>query len=202
MLSNAQERAWYTSHRDQILRGGRHQAGDTGDGTAASESPYGTIDFASYVARDSFSGFSDGESGFFAVFRRLFDRLATEEQTAYQRQKAVSKGLKPPAARPSFGASDSADADVTAFYHSWSSFQSIKDFAWLDAYNAAAEPMRRIRRLMEAENEKHRKAGKKEFVADVRAAVDAAREQNPRLEAIRVRCVSLFLCAWPTCARL
>ena len=101
MLSNAQERAWYNSHRDQILRAGSHQAGASGEGQ--SESPYQDIDLRHYRSRTCFAGFGPDAKGFFAVYGGLFDALAKEEEAAYRRQKPVTKNLKKPAVLPAFG---------------------------------------------------------------------------------------------------
>ena len=185
MLSDPQERAWYNSHREQILRSDRHQAGASGDG--GSECPYAEHDFERFRSRAAYSTFEPGPKGFYAVFSGLFGGLGEEEVQAYRRQKPVNKKLREPAAAPLFGDSAGDEADVKAFHAFWCNFQTAKDFAWLDEYNPSSAPGRRIRRLMESENEKRRKAGRKEFIADVRATAEYVRAVDPRMERFQVR---------------
>lgn len=83
------------------------------------------------------------------------------------------------------------------FYGFWSNFQTVKDFAWLDVYNASSAPGRRVRRLMEAENAKARKAGKLAFVADVRELVRTVRASDTRMAAFLVRHLPCRRCTAP-----
>lgn len=186
--STLQERAWYDSHRNQILSSGsRHQAGAGGDGP--SEPPDAPINFAFYTTTTCYAGFEGDDKGFYAVYRAVFDVIAEQEQAAHKRQKAAAGAAKMPAppAAPSLGVPSSSEDFVRDFYAFWSNFQTVKDFAWLDVYNASAAPGRRVRRLMEAENAKARKAGKLAFVADVRELVRWVRAQDVRMEAFSVR---------------
>lgn len=187
-VGTLQERAWYDSHRNQILSSSsRHQAGAGGDGPA--EPPDAPINFTFYTTTTCYGGFQADDKGFFAVYRAVFDVVAEQEQAAYKRQKAVAGAAKTPAPppAPSFGLPSSSEDFVRDFYAFWSNFQTVKDFAWLDVYNASAAPGRRVRRLMEAENAKARKAGKLAFVADVRELVRWVRAQDVRMDAFSVR---------------
>eukprot|EP00892_Ulva_mutabilis_P000320 jgi/Ulvmu1/10289/UM060_0091.1 len=184
VLSDPQERAWYDSHRNQILSSGsRHQAGAGGDG--ASEPPDEPINFAFYHSSNCFTDFDDNTDGFFAVYRALFSKIADQEQAAYKRQQAASGSTKaaPPAAAPNFGLPSSSEDFVRDFYGFWANFQTVKDFAWLDVYNASSAPGRQVRRLMEAENAKARKAGKLAFVAEVRELVRMVKAMDIRMAA-------------------
>lgn len=103
----------------------------------------------------------DSEIGFFTIARKVFAQLSQEEQEALDDD---SDDLL-----PDFGnSSTSWSPDVRNFYSRWSSFSTIKSFAWCDAYNLAAAPERRVRRAMEKENKKLRDAGKKEYNDTVR----------------------------------
>ena len=186
VLSDPQERAWYDSHREQILRGDSHQAGASGDG-GGGECPYPEHDFGHFCGKSAFKGFDGSAHGYFAVYSGLFSKLAEEESQAYRRQKATNKKLKEPAAAPLFGGADTTEDNVKAFYAQWCNFQTIKDFAWLDIYNPSSAPGRRIKRLMEAENEKRRKAARKEYVAQVRAVAEFVRDHDPRMAVFQAR---------------
>jgi DnaJ homolog subfamily A member 5 len=186
VLSDPQERSWYNSHREQILRSDSHEAGASCDGAGA-ECPYPEYDFERFRGRSAFAGFGTDPKGFYSVFGGLFGNLAEEEMQAYRRQKPINKELKEPDIVGAFGGKGAAGSDVKAFYTCWCNFQSIKDFAWLDEYNPSSAPGRRIRRIMESENERRRKAGKRDFVAEVRATAGTVRVQDPRMEEFAVR---------------
>lgn len=60
VLSDKHERAWYDSHREQILRSGdHHQAGGTG-GFTPGQKPDDEIDLFQYFTSGCFQGFGDG----------------------------------------------------------------------------------------------------------------------------------------------
>lgn len=190
VLSDPQERAWYNSHREQILCSGSHQTGSSTADVQA-ESPYPDFDFERYTSRSAFAGFADDKHSFFTVFGGLFSRFAEEEQEAYRRQKPVEKNLKRPPSGPPLGGADAEEVGVKAFYMFWCNFQTIKDYSWLDEYNPTSAPGRRIRRLMEAENEKRRRGGKMAFVSHVRRLTERIRGKDPRMEVFKAR---LLLC--------
>lgn len=88
MLSDAQERAWYDSHRDQILRSdGAHQAGGTGADLGVPENPYSPLDFDRLATKAAFHGFHEEAGGFYAVFEAAFSTLSAQESSAFERQK-------------------------------------------------------------------------------------------------------------------
>lgn len=83
--------------------------------------------------------------GFYSVYRELFETLATQEVAAWEESEAaVARDSQAPAAAPSFGSSGSPAAEVFAFYSSWQSFVTFKDFAWADQYNPATAPNRQV----------------------------------------------------------
>ena len=185
VLSSPQERAWYNSHREQILRAGGLAAAAASE-DAGQDCPYPEHDLDSYRSTSVFKGF-EGSEGFFAIYGSLFRQLGEEEVQAFRRQKPLDKKLKQPADAPAFGGADAADDDVRAFYTHWRNFQTIKDFAWLDAYNPSSAPGRQIRRVMEQENDKARRAGRKHFVEQVRAAAEHAQQFDPRVVEMQAR---------------
>ncbi|KAI5285591.1 hypothetical protein KEM52_002372, partial [Ascosphaera acerosa] len=186
VLSDPQERAWYDSHRDQILygdHGGDHGGGD-GDGaapyfhnmkmTTADELDRVVLQFNPKMA------FSDSPEGFFGGLRELFDRLAREEEVASQWDP---QNPAPPIDYPSFGSRDDGADVVRPFYAAWSSFATRKSFAWRDRYKLSEAPDRRVRRLMEKENRKRRDDGARQFNDAVRALVAFVRKRDPRVKA-------------------
>ena len=185
ILSDKHERAWYDSHRDSILRSGeRHQAGTAGEGMG--ERPDDYVDVYEYFTSTCYSGFGDGPRGFYTVYDNVFSKLAEHEATAAA-ARAERRGSSSANSRmPSFGLSGAPWKEVGAFYAEWSSFVSVKDFSWADEYNPASAPNRKIRRLMEQENEKKRKAARKEYNEGVRALVDFLKKRDKRVAAHQV----------------
>ncbi|KJE96329.1 GS3 protein [Capsaspora owczarzaki ATCC 30864] len=73
VLSDANERAWYDSHRDSLMRGA------DGDGSSGEEG----VDLVPYFSPDAYAGFGDDEDGFYTVFAKLFERIAKDEAQFY-----------------------------------------------------------------------------------------------------------------------
>eukprot|EP00980_Cylindrotheca_fusiformis_P022538 scaffold9425_cov97-Cylindrotheca_fusiformis.AAC.2 len=82
------------------------------------------------------------------------------------------------------GTADSEWSYVQNFYQHWESFVSALNFAWEDKYNVMEDaPNRRVRRLMEDENRKARRAAKKTYNQDVLALVSFVKRRDPRVKA-------------------
>lgn len=93
VLSDAQERAWYDSHRESILRGGAGGSKDDDD----DESPGTTTKkLLRFFDTSCYDGLNDSAGGFFQVYRSLFERLDDEEEleelTSTYHAKAASFG--------------------------------------------------------------------------------------------------------------
>eukprot|EP00933_Yihiella_yeosuensis_P022607 TRINITY_DN17787_c0_g1_i1.p1 TRINITY_DN17787_c0_g1~~TRINITY_DN17787_c0_g1_i1.p1 ORF type:complete len:579 (-),score=213.30 TRINITY_DN17787_c0_g1_i1:103-1839(-) len=164
VLSDAQERAWYDAHREQILKG------DDEPG----EDPFKTrINLFRYFSSSCFDGFDDGPRGFFQVYTELFEAIDAEEE---QWEDADEDHV----AMPPFGNSKTEWADVSAFYRNWTEFTSRKAFGHADQWNPKEAQNRQVRRAMEQENKKARQAAKKEFNAEVRQVVSFVQKRDPR----------------------
>lgn len=178
ILSDPQERAWYDSHREAILRGA-DDAADDDDGSP--EHHYNvrlttTDDIMTLIGRfSSRVPFTDSPAGFFGILDITFGQLATEEAAACEWDG------QPPVAYPSFG-SAAADHESTAkpFYAAWSNFSTRKSFAWKDKWRLAEAPDRRVRRLMDKENKKLRDDAVRDFNDAVRSLVAFVKKRDPR----------------------
>ncbi|KAK3117199.1 hypothetical protein LTR53_001703 [Teratosphaeriaceae sp. CCFEE 6253] len=175
VLSDPQERAWYDSHESAILRGddvGEDEGVPTYDNVRITTAD----DLARLVGRfNSGIEFSDAPSGFFGFLRDTFDQLAKEESIAASWEDSDAREY------PTFGhKSDAYDDVVKGFYASWSSFSTIKNFAWKDKYRLSEAPDRWYRRRMEQENKKFRQDGIREFNDAVRSLVAFVRKRDPR----------------------
>ena len=175
ILSDAQERAWYDSHRDAILNGDSDVAGDP-----TSEQPTGgntpaTAIFSLMGRFNSSVPMTDGTGGFFGILNAFFDQLAMEEASAAEWSGAESLDY------PAFGrADDDYDSVAKPFYRVWSGFATKKSFSWRDKYRLSDAPDRRVRRLMEKENKKFREEGIREFNDAVQSMVAFVRKRDPR----------------------
>lgn len=168
-LSDAQERAWYDSHKTQILRG--EDVNGSGDDPSAAR-----INIYRWFRKDCFSGFSESVDGmnkpkcFYTVYRGVFDVIAEEEIKHTESPKASTCEMFKTA--PTFGTSTSPNSEVNSFYRFWSVFLTQRDFSFADEWNLSEGPNRFVRRQMEAENRKKRKDARKEFNDTVRALVE------------------------------
>ncbi|KAI1130201.1 DnaJ domain-containing protein [Nemania abortiva] len=174
VLSDTQERAWYDSHSDAILRGD-----DPADFDAAPEYHdvrlTTTDDIYTLMGRFNKSvPLDDSPNSFFTILRETFDRLAEGEHAA-----ADWEGLAP-SEYPSFGESTDDDAVAKAFYSRWSSFSTRLGFSWKDKWRLSDAPDRRVRRLMEKENKKLRDDAIRDFNDAVRSLVIFVRKRDPR----------------------
>lgn len=175
VLSDPQERAWYDSHRDAILRDEDDVSGDHYEHNIR-------ITTADDIMR-MFTGFrgkldySNSDTGFYTTLRRTFDTLAREEELACEWE-----GLDY-SAYPSFGHADDAYEDVVrSFYAVWHGFATKKAFSWEDVYRYSEAPDRRVRRMMEKENRRFRDEGIRNFNDAVRSLVAFVKKRDPRVK--------------------
>ncbi|KAM1679277.1 hypothetical protein TB2_039153 [Malus domestica] len=152
VLSDPKERAWYDSHRSQILFSDR--------GSAASASGSGIPNLFPFFSTTVFSGYSDSGRGFYKVYSDVFDKIYANELNFARK---LGLGLDTVREAPAMGNLESPYAQVTAFYNYWAGFCTVMDFCWEDMYDVLAGPNRKSRRLMEEENKKVRKKAKREF---------------------------------------
>ena len=174
VLSDPQERAWYDSHRDSILRG------ETGPSEEAHFEHNVRLtsagDIVALISRFTASvPLTDAPNGFYGILGDKFETLAVEESSACDWQ-----GIDP-VQYPMFGGSnDDYEVVVKPFYRVWMNFSTKKTFAWRDAYKSADAPDRATRRLVDKENKRLRDEGIREFNDAVRALVAFVRKRDPR----------------------
>ncbi|XP_030474229.2 DNAJ protein JJJ1 homolog, partial [Syzygium oleosum] len=175
VLSDPKERAWYDSHRSQIL------FSDRGGGSAAS-SP--VPDLFAYFSNTVFSGYSDSGKGFYKVYADVLDRIYANE-IGFARKMGL--GLDSVREAPLMGNLESPYAQVTAFYNYWLGFCTVMDFMWADMYDAAAGVNRKSRRVMEEENKKLRKKARREFNETVRGLAEFVKKRDKRVVDMMVK---------------
>ncbi|KIX01132.1 uncharacterized protein Z518_10198 [Rhinocladiella mackenziei CBS 650.93] len=177
VLSDPQERAWYDSHRDILLRG------DQATGPDANEFSYNIrMTTAEEVLKFmlKFNGrleYTDAPNGFYGGLNDFFKQLAKEEDIARRWEN------QEPMEYPEFGFENDDYGDVVRpFYAAWNGFATKKSYAWKDQYRVSDAPDRRIRRLMEKENKKLREDAIQEYNEAVRSLVAFVRKRDPRVQ--------------------
>ena len=173
VLSDAQERAWYDSHRDIILKGDDVARDDAYEHSIRLTTTEDIVKLLPKV--NACRDFSDSPSGFHTLLRTVFENLAREEELACEWQDVDS------VAYPSFGhANEDDDFTVRSFYAAWASFATRKTFSRKDLYRYSDAPDRRVRRLMEKENKRLREEAIREFNDAVRSLVAFVKKRDPR----------------------
>ena len=205
ILSDDTERAWYDQNRERLVNGDGPDLDDEqvfeAFRTGAAEAPQPTSSSRGLTAKALLrffdpslaKDFTDSDSGFYATYRRLFERLAQEECVAAPYPGEEKDAPMPSAdSFPSFGYSHTPYAhpkgqeaavhqtQVKDFYHVFMNLQSRKSFGWLDKYDLRDAPDRRVKRLMEKENKRSRDAGRREYNDTVRSLAAFVRKRDPR----------------------
>ncbi|KAI5855379.1 hypothetical protein BZA05DRAFT_443034 [Tricharina praecox] len=175
VLSDPQERAWYDSHRDAILRG--HQPGDPGEGSKPVDVTTSSdiLDWFGHFSINTSFDESDPQ-GFYQLLRKSFRQLADEEV------KAAEWEGEDPVYYPSFGGERDTyeSGTIKDFYLAWTNFATRKSFSWCDVYRYTDAPDRRVKRAMEKENMKAREMARREFNDTVASFVKFVRKRDPR----------------------
>ncbi|CAL1381627.1 unnamed protein product [Linum trigynum] len=166
VLSDPKERAWYDSHRSQILFSDPDSVNS------------GVPDLFSFFSNTVFSGYSDKGKGFYKVYSDVFNKIYANEVSFC---KKLGIGFETLREAPLMGNLESPYRQVTAFYSYWLGFSSVLDFCWADQYDVMAGPDRRSRRLMEEENKKLRKKAKRDFNETVRGLADFVKKRDKRV---------------------
>ncbi|MCD7473390.1 hypothetical protein HAX54_015225 [Datura stramonium] len=168
VLSDARERAWYDSHRSQILFSNSGPTNSSNSGSVP--------DLFSFFSNSVYSGYSDKGKGFYKVYGDLFEKI-------YQNDLNFARklGTDLPKEAPLMGNLESPYAQVTAFYNYWLGFVTVMDFCWADQYDVMAGPNRKSRRVMEDENKKLRKKARREYNETVRGLAEFVKKRDKRV---------------------
>ncbi|KAD1436643.1 hypothetical protein R6Q59_029044 [Mikania micrantha] len=170
VLSDVRERAWYDSHRSQILFSGTNP-NNSSSGSAV------VPDLFSFFSNSVYSGFSDKGKGFYKVYADVFDKIYRNELN-FAKTLGLGNIVKE---APLMGNLESPYAQVNAFYGYWLGFVTVMDFVWADQYDSMAGPNRKSRRLMEEENKKIRKKARKEYIETVRGLAEFVKKRDKRV---------------------
>ena len=82
---------------------------------------------------------------------------------------------------PCFGSETSThDLGLKDFYTCWSNFRTAKTFTWADIFRSYDAPDRRIRRMMDKENQRKRDESARDFNYAVRSLTSYVKKKDPR----------------------
>lgn len=175
VLSDPKERAWYDSHRSQILFAGHGSDG----GSKSRGMPGGSVpDLFAFFSSTVYSGYSDTGKGFYKVYFDVFNSVYLNE---IKFARTLGMSIDSVREAPIMGNLESPYAQVTAFYNYWLDFCTVMDFCWADEYDVMSGLNRKSRRLMEEENKKVRKKAKREYNETVRRLAEFAKKRDKRV---------------------
>ncbi|CAB4253849.1 similar to Saccharomyces cerevisiae YNL227C JJJ1 Co-chaperone that stimulates the ATPase activity of Ssa1p, required for a late step of ribosome biogenesis [Maudiozyma barnettii] len=212
VLSDPQERAWYDSHREQIL----------------SDSPIGTADdnYEEYEVDSSVTGITTEElliffnsslytkidnspAGLYQIAGKIFAKLAKDEvlngrrlgldkfskyeddhfegdisKTGYLRS-VDNRGFNLTNEKyifPMFGYSTTNYEYLKIFYKKWASFNTLKSFSWKDEFMYSRSYDRRTKREINKRNEKSRMQARNEYNKTVKRFVTFIKKLDKRMK--------------------
>uniref|UniRef100_A0A336LIR3 DnaJ homolog subfamily C member 21 n=1 Tax=Culicoides sonorensis TaxID=179676 RepID=A0A336LIR3_CULSO len=167
VLSDAQERAWYDNHRDEILKG-KH--------TDYEEE---VLDVFQYFTASCYRGYDKNEpKNFYAVYSDVFSKIFAED-FEYMTEEEIEEV-------PVFGNADSDyDTVVRPFYAYAESYSTKKSYAWLFPHNATEIRHRKINKMMDKENKKIQLKARKERNEEVRNLVSFVKKRDRRVAAYK-----------------
>lgn len=172
VLSDPQERAWYDSHKQQILSGKE-------PGTATPEDDF-TFNIFEYFIGSCYKDFNDSEKGFYTVYRKVFEKIIGEEEEARQYEDEKFGNYESYLLSPTFGTENQNIEGIKKFYDYWDAFVTCKSFAWADEYKADRDDDRFIKRATDKENKKIRQKAKKNYLSTIADLVSFVRKRDPR----------------------
>lgn len=170
-LSDASERKWYDEHRDAILKGWTSGGGSDNDSVNI------LFDVVPFMYAGCYTGYGDDPKGFFSIYGAIFQQVFQGELEGFETSASTDY------LAVTFGTSQSSWDDVAAFYRGWESFSSGLSFAWADQWNLQEAENRQVRRAMEEDNKRSRKAARRTRNDEVAALVNFVKRRDPRVQA-------------------
>lgn len=162
VLSDPQERAWYERHREEILKGSQSNYKDE------------SLDVFAYFNSSCYKGFNNDPEGFYCVFAKVFEQLASEDVEYMDSEDEFDL-------IPKFGNSLSSFDEVVAFYGFWESYSTKKSYAWLFPHNITEIRERRLLKLVDKEHKKIQQKARKERNDEIRSLVLFVKKRDKRM---------------------
>lgn len=209
VLADPQERAWYDSHKDQILSDTPLSQYDDEDDYVVDSAVTGvtTEELLMFFNTSLYTKFDNSPAGFYQIAGRVFAKLAKDEvQWGQKLGLAGFKDLKDiqfeeninnrgyilacdslkadlgETLFPIFGYSNMSYDELKVFYKKWSSFTTLKSFSWKDEYMYSRNYDRRTKREISKRNEKARTKAKEEYIKTVKRYVTFIKKMDKRMK--------------------
>lgn len=211
VLSDPQERAWYDSHKEQILSDAPIGSDDGFNEEYEVDSMVTgvtTDELLMFFNSSLYTRFDNSPAGIFQIAGRVFGKLAMDEvfcgrklgMTNYSNYKddqfeqdINSRGyILAFDARgsniddmgylyPAFGYSSTDYEYLKYFYKKWASFTTLKSFSWKDEYVYSRNYDRRTKREINKRNEKARQQARNEYNKTVKRFVNFIKKLDKRI---------------------
>ncbi|SCV00045.1 LAME_0G07184g1_1 [Lachancea meyersii CBS 8951] len=211
VLADPQERAWYDSHKTQILsddldgfNGG--YSSDNEFEAETSVTGITTDDLLKFFNSGLYSRMDDSPAGFYQIAGKVFAKLASEEvrfarmqglekfdkyEDGFFEADILNQGYRKAYDKyasagstlfPAFGDSTAPFQNLRSFYRDWSSFSTVKTFSWKDEYMYSRNYDRRTKREIKKRNEKLRQQAKSEYNKTVKRYVSFIKKFDSRMK--------------------
>ncbi|SCU98482.1 LAMI_0F14840g1_1 [Lachancea mirantina] len=211
VLSDPQERAWYDSHKDQILNDDLNSYDDNDgfySGEVDPEITGTTIEnLLRFFNPALYTRIDDTAAGLYQIAGKVFAKLATEEVVSGRRaglsnfnilkddvfeSSIGTRGYGVACAQyastlesmlfPPFGVTSTDYELIREFYKKWSGFSTTKSFSWKDEYIYSRNYDRKTKREINKRNEKLRQQAKSEYNKTVKRFVAFVKKLDKRVK--------------------
>ncbi|SMN19766.1 similar to Saccharomyces cerevisiae YNL227C JJJ1 Co-chaperone that stimulates the ATPase activity of Ssa1p, required for a late step of ribosome biogenesis [Maudiozyma saulgeensis] len=212
VLSDPQERAWYDSHREQILSDTPIGGGDDEyEEYEVDSSVTGitTEELLMFFNSSLYTKIDNSPAGIYQIAGKIFAKLAKDEvlngrrlgldkfskyeddhfeedmsKTGYLRS-VDDRGFDITNEKylfPMFGYSTSNYEYLKTFYKKWASFNTLKSFSWKDEFMYSRTYDRRTKREINKRNEKSRMLARNEYNKTVKRFVTFIKKLDKRMK--------------------
>lgn len=211
VLSDPQERAWYDSHKNQILDDDYNpNAGEEDEyeyEVDATVTGVTTDELLKFFNSGLYTRTDDSPAGLYQVAGKIFAKLASDEVRVGRKlgldkfdrfqddlfenetssmgyAEAFEKYSTDPDCTlfPQFGCSTTDYQYLRNFYKKWSSFNTLKSFSWKDEYMYSRNYDRRTKREINKRNEKLRAQARSEYNKTVKRFVTFIKKFDKRMK--------------------
>lgn len=209
VLSDPQERAWYDSHKEQILSDAPLNPNDEDDDYVVDSTVTGvtTEELMMFFNSSLYTSIDNSPAGFYQIAGKVFAKIAKDEVSwglrlgldGYKNYKDMefeehinsrgyilacdsSKANLSNLLFPIFGYSSTSYEELKLFYTKWSSFNTLKSFTWKDEYMYSRNYDRRTKREINKRNEKARAKAKEEYIKTVKRYVNFIKKLDQRMK--------------------
>lgn len=207
VLSDPQERAWYDSHKDQILNDSTVYDDNVENAANVDSELTGvtTEELLRFFDAGMYSRIDDSPAGLYQIAGKIFAKLASDEVKCGKRlniqmfsdylddtfesditldsyKKSMDRHKNSNLLFPMFGYSETSFQDLKLFYKKWGSFSTVKTFSWKDEYMYSRNYDRRTKREINKRNEKLRNQARSEYNKTVKRFVTFIKRFDKRMK--------------------